>query len=138
LGSYLVATFDDVGGTGGTTRPGAANLLSGGISFTGGPGTWGLVSAATDDPNDPNRLFGDINPMYPSVFQAFSSPSILAFNHWGGNMGAYIDGATNLNAVGAVFIDVNSPSSAFIGPVVNRRVQAVSVPAGFGWDFADS
>src|SRR5262249_3239792 len=37
-----------------------------------------LLSAGDSNPNNPNRLFGDINPSYPSKLEAFSGSTVLA------------------------------------------------------------
>lgn len=118
LGSFRVATFDDVNATATTLTRG--NLTSGGITLLGDFGPFPLVSANVTDASNPNRLFGDINPAHPAEFEAFSAPSILALDYaFYGNesvdlmMGDVHNLYLPRNAFGAVFIGVDSPDSAF-------------------------
>lgn len=78
LGSFHIATFDDLGAGLTTSRITPWRVTSGGVTVHCNPfGERLLLSSGTDD-TDPNRLFGDIDPSYPAEFEAFSSPSILA------------------------------------------------------------
>jgi hypothetical protein len=83
-GSFQVASFDDVSNAPATVlRPSRGFLTSGGITFWGGPGTPVMVSAGTADPNHPNRLFGDLDPRYPTLIEPFSAPSVVAMEALG-------------------------------------------------------
>ena len=127
LGSFKVATFDDVN-AGPTTTTVHGWLRSGGISLLSAFGPDFLVSAHVDDPRDPNRLFGDIDPGHATEFQSFSFPSSLAFQHTFTEndvadlfIGESFESPSLLNnprnAFGAVFTGVDSPESAFFDGV---------------------
>jgi hypothetical protein len=109
FGSFTVATFDDLDLGENATYSHQGHVMSGGLIIDGSL----YISAASADPANPNRLFGDINPDLPSVFQAFSSPSILSVPNWRGLVWVVNnapDKRFTQNAFGAVFMNVTSPS----------------------------
>lgn len=121
LGSFRIATFDDVSSATATESAGT-QLTSGGITLWSAFGPRFVVSANSSGATDPNRLFGDINASYPAQFNTFSSPSILAFQYGlppNESADLVLDDPRNpfygapKNAFGGVFVDVDSPFSAY-------------------------
>ena len=115
LGSFKVATFDDVNREDRSVIRGP--FESGGLTFLSLSASM-FISASNLDPNNPNRLFGDIDPRYPSLFLPFSEPSALGITtivpsdfFW-----VFNDSTARYrqNAFGAVFLSAGLPAIAIL------------------------
>lgn len=139
IAGFRVATFDDLVQQSTTTQGFAAgdshDILfqgpgQGPLPFFGGA----LISANSNDSDNPNRLFGDIHPDYPTQFQPFSSPAILA--QQGFELSFALRDCCDtfpLTAFGAMFLDVDSPtSSTIVFDTANFGRSEYAVPAASG------
>ncbi|MHC1767005.1 MAG: hypothetical protein AB9869_22340 [Verrucomicrobiia bacterium] len=144
LGSVKTVTFDDVSAGSEKTVEWSGAGKSGGVVLPVPPGDLFSVSAGTADPNNPNRLFGDIHSSYLTEFAPFSSPSILALRRPGFNDPAIsivfagrVD--DSMKGIGAVFVDVDSPTSAYFQvnrfPLPQLRFDVPSAPGHADFSF---
>ncbi len=113
-----------------------------GAEFTTPDGKGFLLSRRNAaDPNDPNRLFGDIDPSYAGTFSTFSPLRIFAVQ--GGvitDVHFFVPGEparpATVNGFGAVFSDVDRAGATFMEfyDLAGKLVRKLHVPAGRGAD----
>ncbi len=113
-----------------------------GAEFTTPDGKGFLLSRRNAaDPNDPNRLFGDIDSSYTNAFSTFSPLRVFAAK--GGvitDVHFFVPGEpgtpATVNGFGAVFSDVDRAGATFMEfyDLAGKLVRKLHVPAGPGAD----